>query len=209
MFNTGGFLEKSISSYVVGPARVLITVRENHPLVPQVFEKVLWTTRTQIKKDLVPKASVEKVKHRVFGPAHIQVHPGGAHPIFFRVRAPGGRCCGIDITQVVPTGPGPLGHGVGFPSGGPPQAGDRLLTHSSTAARGDSPVPVGSYFSPPATARAIGFRHRHRPAAAGAMNDGNGLAPIPLAGEHPIPQPVIHGPYEPAFFSSNHFVISR
>jgi hypothetical protein len=93
---------------------------------------------------------------------------------------------------------------------GPPHRGQTVLTHSCTAARGDSPVPVGSYLE------TSGNRHRQlalpepAPRPRTPRNERwEWVRPNTAGGKKPSPATGSSRPYGPPSFSSNHFVISR
>ncbi len=64
----------------------------------------------------MPEAGVQQVQHGMLGAADIQVN---GHPALFRVRGDKGPVVrGIQIPQVIPARPGPLGHGVRLAAAG-------------------------------------------------------------------------------------------
>ncbi len=98
---------------------------------------------------------------------------------------------GIHIAQEVPAGAGPLGHGVRFALGRAAAAGAGGVDPVGHLAQGAFAV-VGGLVALHLRQhqRQLLLRQRH-PAALLAVHQGDGLAPVALAGEHPVAQLVV------------------
>ena len=159
---------------------------QDHALVDQSAERFGRADVAAVVQDLVPEPRVQQVQHGVFGPADIKIdrHP---RPLLFRIdqrRV----VVGVDVAEVVPAGPGPLGHRVGFAAVSP--AVDRDV----------QPIVVGFGQRPLGAARGFEVfqvRQRHRQIVDGDrttdagrfivvidfVGDGERFAPKPLAAE--------------------------
>ena len=139
---------------------------------------------TDVIEELVPEPGIEQVQRGVLHAAVVPVH--GA-PILLCLAGDGSRVVvGIHIAQIVPAGAGPLGHGV------------RLTLGRAAAAGAGGVDPVG-HLGDGALAVIGGLVAVHlgqqqrqlflgdgHPTALGAVDQGDGLAPVTLAGEHPV-----------------------
>ena len=73
----------------------------------------------EIEKHLVPEPRIQKVQHGVLRPANVKIDRrppvSAAHPVAFGLFSDEPRLVSrIAKTQVIPTGTGPLRHGVGL-----------------------------------------------------------------------------------------------
>ena len=156
----------------------------------------------------MPEAGVEQVQHRVLDAADIEVHAAGMrgavffgrdHPVLLGFGADvAGFIRRVEVTQVVPATAGPVGHGV-------------ELAGVFDAVEGDAfPVVAGS--AQRRCGRRVGvvaagglevlhlrqldgkvFGVHGADLAVGAVQDGEGLAPVALAAEQPVAQAVVGG----------------
>ena len=175
------------------PAGLVVEARvlqfpEDHALVDQPGERLRRRDHAGVVEHLVPETGVEQVQHGMFRPAHVEVH---RHPVALQFPVDGRLLVfRIDITQEVPAGAGPLGHGVGFPPRRP----------AGGAVDGLQPVPgVGQG----ALGRAAGLvsvhiRQFHRQVAVAHgpgfvvhEDDREGFPPVPLPGKQPVAKLVV------------------
>ncbi len=68
---------------------------------------------TAVEQHLVPESRVQQMQHGMFGAADVQDRPAST-PFPFRDRRNSSDVLRVDESQVVPAGPGPLGHRIGF-----------------------------------------------------------------------------------------------
>src|SRR5690606_31517307 len=82
---------------------------QNHPLVDQLFERLILRNNTLIFQKLMPKTSVQKVTCSMFATTYVQIHilPIGICRLTYRSSI----IEGIHITQIVPTTARPARHG--------------------------------------------------------------------------------------------------
>src|SRR5262249_27425644 len=95
---------------------VTIRVSEDHSRVSELGERLDGRDVARVEEHLVPKACVEQMQDRMLGAADVGVdrHPlplDLAIPRFAIVRR-------VEETEIVPTRPGPLRHGVRLAPGG-------------------------------------------------------------------------------------------
>ena len=82
-------------------------------LVEQTGKRLAGADVPQVVEDLVPEARVEQVENGVLDAADVQVDAAGAHPVALHLRGDERvRILRIQVAQVVPARPGPLGHRV-------------------------------------------------------------------------------------------------
>ena len=165
---------------------------------------------SQIEQHLVPEPCVEQVQHGVFDPTDVQVHPADitltarSHPVAFHFLADEAVVVGgVQVAHLIPTGAGPLRHHVQlatvdlcavaqvhFDAGPVGGAGQRryrigvpvLRVQGLRGIVGDLGQLDGQHL--------FGQCDGH---AGLVIDDREGLAPVTLAAEQPVPQPVVHG----------------
>ena len=98
---------------------------------------------------------------------------------------------GVHIPQVIPGGAGPLGHGIGLPLGRAAALGagavdpvGHLGEGRLTGVGGLVALHIGQHQGQLALGQGD-------PAALGAVHHGDGLAPVPLAGEDPVAELIV------------------
>ena len=159
---------------------------QDQPLVDEALEGLGRAHQAAVEQDLVPEAAVEEVEDGVLGPADVQVD---RQPVLLLLRVPGAfGVLGVDIPQVVPARPGPLGHRVDLAT---VRLGvvDPLLRLGERRLGGAGRlevVEVGEedgqlVLADGGDAVLIVQEHRER------------LAPVALAGEQPVAELVVHG----------------
>ena len=90
----------------------VLNFSQDHPLIDQPLEWLGRADQAAIEEDFVPESAVEQVQYRVLGAANVKVN---RHPVLLFFRVPGLiGVPGVQIPQIVPARPGPLGHGVGL-----------------------------------------------------------------------------------------------
>ena len=160
----------------------------------------------QVVQHLVPEAGVQQVQHRVLGAADVQVDaaavalPLRAHPVALVLGVDERLVVGgIEVAQLVPARPRPLRHRVGLaavglgalaqverdldPVGGPGQRRHRLGRLVVVGEGGGGVVlDVGQHD------RQHRLGQRPGQAVVGVVDDGERLAPEPLAAEQPVAQ---------------------
>ena len=205
----------------VAEGRVL-HLAQNQPLVDQLHEGLGRGDQPQIVEHLVPEAGIEQVQHGVLGPAHVeidghpvalllridealvvvrvdvaQVVPAGARPLGHRVRF-AVEVFDLDVGRRLHAGleqpDGPLGRHPApdaHPVDGPRQRRLRLGVGIGGRLRPEI-LQVGQLDRQLRLVQRIG--------AAGAparfvhlVHDGKRLAPVALAAEEPVAQPVLNG----------------
>jgi len=91
---------------------LLVIFSEDHPLIYESFEGLARRDHTDIVKHVMPESRIEEVEHRVLDAAYVEVN---RHPILLDVLVPGFSVVfWVEKTQIVPTTPRPLWHGVCF-----------------------------------------------------------------------------------------------
>ena len=153
-------------------------------MVHELLEGLDGGDVAEVMEHLVPESGIEQVEHGVFGSANVEVD---VSPI--RVGLFGDEAfiiIGIAVTQVIPAGTRPLGHGVGLagdtvgqihPVGGFAQQGIRsaagLVVVEGRGQQGQLFFAQGLVF-------------------AVLPDDGEGLAPVALTREQPVAQLVLN-----------------
>ena len=107
---------------------------------------------------------------------------------------------GVHIPQEVPGRTRPLGHGVGLPHGGAAAAGAGGLDPVGVAGQGALAVGAGLKVHDVGQGEGQAALGQGLPAALLALDHGDGLAPVALAAEHPVPQLVVDLAVAPAVF---------
>ncbi len=175
---------------VVAAHGVLVGLGQHRALVAQLLERLLGADVPQVVQHLVPEARVQQVQHRVFGAADVQVD---GHPLLLVLLGPG--------HLVVLRRPGSAGSTSTIPPTGA-WCWSRAWPGHRNAGRWCSPTtrwpPAAIHPCPSArTARRPAARTGRSFSGTGtgpphfvAVDDGDGLAPVALAREHPVAQPV-------------------
>ena len=150
---------------------------------------LLRVDNADVVEELVPEAGVEKVQRGVLHAAVIPVHRA---PVLLRlVRDRRLVVVRIHIAQEVPRRTRPLGHGVGLALGGASALG--ALGIDPVGHLGERALAVVGQLVAVhlrQDERQLLFGHGH-PAALRAVDEGDGLAPVALAGEDPVAQLVV------------------
>ena len=142
-----------------------------------------------VVEEIVPEAGVKQVEGGVLHAAVVPVHLA---PVVQGLL--GGQSLvvmGVHIPQEVPGGARPLGHGVGLPPGGAAAAGAGSIHPVGHLGDGGLAVVgglVGLHLGKQQGELILGDG---LPAALLTVDHGDGLAPVPLAGEDPIPELVV------------------
>ena len=170
------------------------------------------------RRDLVPEPGVQQMQHRVLDAADVQIDParimravlGGprAHPVGLVLRRTTVRCCSGRCSAAGTRSARPLRHDVGVagvrlepvaeiqldvhPIGGPAQRRRRLAVRVVRIEVHGRVVGDIRKFN-----RQSRFGQRGR-TAVGVVHDRERLAPVPLAGEQPVPQLVLDTGPSPA-----------
>ena len=80
----------------------------------ELLERFRCRDDADIEEDLMPKSGVQEMQHGMLAPTDVEVD---RHPILFFHRVDYLTIVfRIEKPQIVPTGSGPLGHGIGFAS---------------------------------------------------------------------------------------------
>ena len=173
-----------------GLAHFLAVLTQDHTVGGTLLVRLLGRHHANVIQELVPEAGVQQMQGGVLHTAVVPVHRRPVIQGFRRCQSV--RIVGIHIAQEVPAGAGPLRHGI-------------RLSLSRTATAGAGGVhPVG-HFGQGAFAgvrrliavyhrqaqRQLALRQRHI-AALVALDDGDRLAPVTLAAEHPVTQLEVH-----------------
>ena len=182
-------------------------------LVVQAAVGLLGANKAQVKEHLVPEAGVEQMQHRVLDAANVEVHAARVlRAMLLRTRAGPvalvldiAECliiAGIDIAQLVPGRTRPLRHNVGIAEVGLWTVAQIQLDLDPIAhlcqwwlwlgilvlwIKGNGLI----IFHLWQLYRQHGFRQGVGKAVL-VIDDGEGLAPVTLAGEEPIAQLVLH-----------------
>ena len=172
-----------------GLGHFLPTLAQDHAVAGALLVGLLGGRHADVVQEFVPEPGVEQVEGGVLHAAVIPVYRG---PVVQRLLGGQGiAVVGVHIPQEVPGGARPLGHGVGFPLGGAAAAGAGGLDPVGHLGQGGFAVVgglVGLHLREEQGQLALGQR---LPAALVAVHHGDGLAPVTLAGEHPVPQLVV------------------
>ena len=149
---------------------------QDHPLVDQPLERLRRADQAAVEEHLVPEPAIKQVQDRVLGAADVKID---GHPVLLLLRIPGPLAIPrIEVTEIVPARPGPLGHGVGLaavPLGVTHPVlclGERWL---GLAGRLEVVEPGQEH-------RQLGFGDGPHPVAR-VQDDRKWLAPVPLARE--------------------------
>ena len=192
----------------VDAARIGVGVRLDVALVKQAAVGLARGDKTEVKQYLVPEPGVEQVQHRVLDAADVEVHAARvilaarARPVTLVVqRAELLRVRRVDVAQLVPGRAGPLWHHVGVAVVG-------LLTLAEVEGDFHPVSRLGQWGSGYGISvvgvegnRVIVFHlrqlHRQHVLRQGVrlavlvVDNGEGLAPVPLAREEPVAQLVL------------------
>ena len=190
------------------------------PLVEQLAERLERGHVPQVEQDLVPEPRVQQVQHGVLDAADVQVHAargtgGGVvlrpHPVLLELRVDdggaGGRAVGgvrrVEVAQVVPARPGPVGHRVGVAAVGlravAQVEGDVHPLVVAAQRRLGRGVPVVGLEGARRVVRHVRQVDGQQLAGdgdrsvVGVPQDRERLAPVALAAEQPVAQPVGRG----------------
>ena len=188
---------------VVLAAPVAEAVGQDHPLVEQAGERLGGRDQPRVVEHLLPEAGVEQVQHRVLDAADVEID---RHPVALQLARPGRlRVLRVDVAQEVPAGPGPLRHRV------------RLAPRLAAVRQShDEPVVAGARQRRPAVGGGLELVEfgqfdgqvllRHGQDLAGGLavavedvEDRERFAPVALAREQPVPQPVLDAAVAVAF----------
>ena len=164
-------------------AHLLPALAQNHAVAGALPVGLLGGDEAQVIEELM------QVEGGVLHAAIVPVHRGPVVEGFFRGQSIA--VVGVHVAQEIPAGARPLGHGVRLPPG----------WSSAAGAGGGYPV---RHLADGALAVAGGLvalhlRQQQRelvlrqglPAACFTVHHGDGLAPVALPGEHPVPQLVV------------------
>ena len=170
-------------------ADVVRVLAENHAVARALGIGLLRVHDADVVQELMPEAGVEQVERGVLHAAVVPVH--GAPVILRLVGDERLVVVRVHIAQEVPARPRPLRHGVGLALGG--AAALRAFRVDPVGHLGDGALAVVGRLV------ALDLRQNERqlllgnghPAARRAVDQRNGLAPIALAGEHPVTQLVV------------------
>ncbi len=205
----------------VHPTLVGVSRREDVPLVVEALERLRRRDVAQVVEHLVPEARVQEVQHGVLDTAHVQIDEAGrSGAVAAGARSPVALdgavdhrvlVRGVEVAQVVPARPGPLGHRVRL-------AAVRLRAVAQVEL-GEDPLlgacqrRLGKCFrvvgDPGLEVDDVGeldgehlLGHGDRPVAL-VVHDREGLAPVALPAEEPVAQlvrdrrPALLGALEP------------
>ncbi len=180
-----------IDDVAEGFRHFLAVFAKDEALVDEALEGLGGGEVAEVVKDFVPESCVEEVEDGVFGAADVEVHAAGGarggEPVafFFRIEK-GAVVVGVEVAEVIPAGAGPLGHGVGL-----------------AGVAGDFAEPVGGFGEGAAGVAGgaevveLGLEEGElvfgegMVLALGVPEDGEGFAPVALAGEEPIAEFVL------------------
>ncbi|TXT42528.1 MAG: Uncharacterized protein FD137_2110 [Spirochaetes bacterium] len=126
----------------------------------------------------------------MLSPAHVKIH---GHPVIDRLGI--GKSLvviGVQVAQIIPAGTGPLGHGVGFALGLSAAMGAGGVHPLGDVRQGRFTRAGGSIASHLGQEEGKVLFIQGHDAAGSAVDHGNWFSPVPLAGEKPIPQLVVH-----------------
>ena len=175
-----------VNDVAPGFGHLLAVGAQDHAVAGALFVGLHGGHIALIVQEPMPEPGIQQMQRGVLHAAVIPVH---RQPVLQFVH--GGEflvVVGIDIPQEVPAGAGPLGHGVGFPLSGAAAAGAGGVDPVGHLGQRRFAVVRGLVaFHVRQLHRQLIFRHGH-PAALVAMHQRDGLAPVPLAGEHPVAQ---------------------
>src|SRR5690625_2872180 len=163
-------------------AAAQIGVVQHHALREQAGEGLVEVDQAQIAHDARPEACIQQMQNRVFDAADVLVH---GHPVIIALVDHSFVVVGAGVAHEVPRRIHEGIHGVGFATGicaalraFAVQKGLVLFQRVSAA--------VGNQVFGQQD-RKLGFGHGNR-AAIGAVNDGDGGAPVALARNAPVAQ---------------------
>ena len=142
-----------------------------------------------VVEELVPEPGVEQVQGGVLHAAVVPIHRGPVLEGFFRSQSL--VVVGVHIPQEVPAGTGPLGHGVCLPLGRAAAAGAGGVDPLGHLADGALAVVGGLVALHLGEEQGQLVLRQGLPAAFLAPDHGDGLAPIPLAGEDPVTELIV------------------
>ena len=168
---------------------LLAALAQDHAVGGTLFVGLLGGHHADVVQELVPEAGVKQVQGGVLHAAVVPVH--GAPVVQGLSGGQGFLVVGVHIAQEVPGGARPLGHGVGLPLGGAAAAGAGGVHPVGHLAQGGLAVVgglVGVHLGEQQGELLLG---QGLPAALLAVHHGDGLAPVPLAGEDPVAQLVV------------------
>ena len=143
-----------------------------------------------IVQELVPETAVQQMQGGVLHAAVVPVH---GRPVLQRFL--GGQsvlAVGVHVAQEVPGGTGPLGHGVGLAGGGAAAAGAGGLDPVGVAGQRGLTIGARLKIGDVGQGQGQAALRQGLPAALFTLDHGDGLAPVPLAGEDPVAQLVVH-----------------
>ena len=151
----------------------------------------------------MPEPGVEEMEGGVLHAAVVPIHLA---PVAQRLLGGQGLVIvGVHVPQEVPGRPSPLGHGVGLPLGRAAAAGAGGVHPVGHGRQGGLPVVGGLIAAHLGQQQGELLLRQRNPAALVAVDQGDGLPPIPLAGEDPVPELVVDLGSWPMPFSSSHF----
>ena len=168
----------------LGLAHLVPVGSQNEALVGALGVGLGGVDLVEVVEELMPEPGVEKVPRHVLHAAVVPVH---GHPVLHLLLiAEHLIVVGVDEPEVIPAGPGPLGHGVGLPLGGAAALGAGAVDEAVDPGEGALAVGAGLevlHIGQRQGELVVGHAHG---AASGAVDQGDGLAPVPLAVEGPV-----------------------
>ncbi len=202
-------------------ARIAIDIGLDHALVDQPAERFFAADVAQVVQHLVPEPRIQQVQHRVLDATNIEVDsarisgplpgPGDGlrartHPVALDLGVNRQVLIGrVEIAQVIPTGPRPVGHRVRVPAVGlQPSALPQVqldldpvvctrqgrLGHRVGILRVEGARAVVRHLRQLDGKHRVGHGVRD---SIGVPDDGERLAPVALTTEQPVTQSVGHG----------------
>ena len=104
----------------------------------QLFERLRCTDHPNVVQNLVPKTRIEQMQHGMFATADVEIH---RHPVALFCRIDElVLILRINESQIIPAGPGPLRHRVGFTACRRPT--DRIGRRQPVGSEGYENIPV-------------------------------------------------------------------
>ena len=175
-----------------GLGHLLAIGPQHHAMARSLLIGFLRGYESAIVEEFVPEARVQQMQRRMLHAAVVPVH---GHPVVQRLLPrKGPLVVGVAVAQEVPAGAGPVGHGIRFPNGlsaalwaGGMQPVLRPGQTAGTVVRGRKIIQHGQ------RQRKLILRQRH-PAALVAVYQRDRLAPIALAGKHPVAELIVDLP---------------
>ena len=176
----------------VAPRLILVGEGQDHPLIEQPLEGLPRRDQPAIVEHLVPEPRVQQVKHRMLRATHIEVD---RHPVPLLLGVDKSRLVvRVDVAQVVPAGASPLRHRVRLAH----RIKSRLRVGRMQPLLGTRQRRLAILGRPVGVD--VGQRQRqqverqrlHLPVA--RVDQREGLAPVTLTAEQPVPQLVVHPP---------------